>query len=308
MRRGWKIALGVGLAVIVLLGLNALATDGDTEPAAVTVRGGEILDLPGGDVQVLERGSPQADPIVLIHCFTCSIRWWDAMMPQLERDHRVVAVDLLGHGGSEKPSSGYGMPEQADLLAQALARRGVREATVVGHSLGGTVATALAERSPQIVERLVVVDQAPGEGYGAGLGLLAELTFKPVLGEALWRLKTGATIKSGLGDAFAPGYDVPDAFVEDLRRMTYSSYDESAQGENAYTEAIPLDRRIERAGVPLLAVFGAEEQIYDSRKALDAYARLPGAETVLVPGAGHSPNVETPRRTAALVLSFAEKR
>ena len=75
------------------------------------------------------------------------------MRPPLERDHRVVAVDLLGFGGSEKPDAGYSIEEQADLVAQALSRLGVHEATVVGHSLGGTVVDALAERPADLVER-----------------------------------------------------------------------------------------------------------------------------------------------------------
>ena len=100
--------------------------------------------MPGGDLQVVDRGPRDGSPIVLIHCFTCAIDWWDGMMPLLDRDHRVIAVDLLGHGGSEKPSSGYSVPNQADVVAQALGRLGVRNAEVVGHSLGGAVAVALA--------------------------------------------------------------------------------------------------------------------------------------------------------------------
>ena len=67
----------------------------------------------------------------------------------------------------------------------------------------------------------------------------------------------------------------------------------------------PLDRRIEATGTPLLAIFGAEDQIYDSKGALAAYAKVPGAQTALIPGAGHSPNVEKPARAAALVRRFA---
>ena len=112
-------------------------------------------------------------------------------------------------------------------------------------------------------------------------------------------------IKDGLGAAFAPGYDVPDAFVDDFRRMTYTSYDSSPDAEDDYSGEVPLDRRIAKTGTPLLAIFGADEQIYDPRKALAAYAALPGAVTALVPGAGHSPNVEKPAKTAALILAFA---
>jgi pimeloyl-ACP methyl ester carboxylesterase len=307
MGRGWKIAVGVAAALIALLLVNALLVDGETKLAAVTVPGGRLLDLPGGEIQVVDGGPREGSPIVLIHCFTCAIDWWDGVLPALERDHRVVAVDLLGHGGSEKPGSGYSIPDQADLVAAALRRLGVRDAEVVGHSLGGSVATALAERSPQLVRRLVLIDQAPDNShFGPGLPLTASLTLLPVIGQALWRLTPDFVIKEALGAAFAPGFDVPDRFVADFRRMTYTSYRESVSAEDDYTTDIPLDRRIARAGTPLLAIFGSEDQIYDSKAALRAYGRIPGAETRLLAGAGHSPNVEKPAATAQLIERFAK--
>jgi pimeloyl-ACP methyl ester carboxylesterase len=303
MRRGWKITIGVAAALIVLLGLNALVTGNETKSAEVTVAGGEIVKLPGGDLQVIDRGPRRAPPIVLIHCFTCAIDWWDAMMPRLERDHRVVAVDLLGHGGSEKPSTGYAVPDQADLVAGALARLGVEDATVVGHSLGGAVSVALAERSPQLVNRVVIIDTTPGGE--ADLGLLAELTFTPVIGEALWRIKPDAATRKGLEVAFAPGFDVPDAFVEDLNRMTFSAYDSADRSD--FSDEESLGSRMDATGKPLLVMMGAEEQIVDDpHTALARYAReAPGAITKLIPRVGHSPNVEAPALTARLVLDFA---
>jgi pimeloyl-ACP methyl ester carboxylesterase len=307
MGRGWKIVIGLVAAVVVLLAINTLIVESQTKPAEVTVPGGQILKLRGGEMQVLEKGPRGGSPIVLIHCFTCAIDWWDRMLPLLDRDHRVIAVDLRGYGGSEKPGSGYSMEDQATFVAEALERLGVREATVVGHSLGGTVATALAEVPGDLVRRLVIVDQAPDESHeSGGLPFTAELTFVPVLGPALWQVTPDFAIKEGLGAAFAPGYDVPDAFVEDFKRQTYTSYSSDGQ-EGDYSDSTPLDRRIRADGIPLLAIFGAEDQIYDSRKALAAYAKVPGAETVLVAGAGHSPNAERPARTADLVLGFAEK-
>jgi pimeloyl-ACP methyl ester carboxylesterase len=303
-----KIAIAVIAALAGLLLANAVVTGAETKSTEVTVPGGRILELPHGDLQVVDRGRRGAAPIVLLHGFTCAVGWWDRMLPHLARDHRVVAVDLLGHGGSEKPDDGYSMESQARLVAAALRRLGVRDATVVGHSMGAVVATALAEATPERVAGIVVLDQAPdSDGYGADLPLSAALTFRPVIGEALWRLAPDAAIEDGLSVGFAPGYEVPDEFVEDFRRLTYSSYDGSAEAESAYTDAEPLDSRLRRIGKPVLAVFGAEEQIYDPRTSLAAYAELPGARTALVAGAGHSPNVERPRLTASLVSRFARR-
>lgn len=306
MRRGRKIAVGIVVAIAVLLAANTLLTDRETRSAEVTVAGGRILHLAGGDLQVVDKGPQNGSPIVLIHCFTCAIDWWDGVMPLLDREHRVIAVDLLGHGGSEKPSDGYSIPNQADVVAEALGRLGVRGAEVVGHSLGGAVATALAERSPDLVNRLVIIDSRSSHHDTGDLGLLAKLAFTPVIGEALWRVKPDFSVRKGLEVAFAPGFDVPDAFVEDVKRMTYTAYDSAAADDDGYIEEKTLADRIGATGTPLMVLMGAEEQIVnDPRAALAAYREsVPDARTVLVRGSGHSPNVEKPAETAGLLLGF----
>ncbi len=303
MGRGWKILIGVVGVLAVLLTINTLVVEGETKSAVVTVPGGRILHLAGGDMQVLERGPRDGSPIVLLHCYTCSIVWWQRMIPLLDRDHRVIALDLRGFGGSEKPGSGYSMEDQATFVAEALKRLGVRGATVVGQSMGGTVGTALSEVPGGYVRRLVIIDQAPEERFSKGLGFTAELSTTPVIGPALWQVTPNSAIKEGLEVAFAPGFEVPDEFVDEFNRMTYTSYDSDGE-EGDFMDEEPLDRRIERTGTALLAIFGAEDQIYESRPALAAYATVPGARTALIAGAGHSPNVEKPARTAALVLRF----
>jgi pimeloyl-ACP methyl ester carboxylesterase len=89
--------------------------------------------------------------------------------------------------------------------------------------------------------------------------------------------------------------------------MTYSSYHDSPEGSGDYTDEEGLDQRMKESGKPLLVIMGAEEQIVaDPAERLAEYrATVPGVRTKLIAGAGHSPNVEKPAVTAALVLSFA---
>jgi pimeloyl-ACP methyl ester carboxylesterase len=305
MRRGWKILIATVVVLAVVLAVNALLVDGETKSAEVTEPGGHILDLPAGDLQVVDKGPRNGTPIVLIHCFSCAMNYWNAMMPMLTRRHRVIAVDLLGHGGSEKPSSGYTPPHQAAAIAAALERLGVEKAEVVGHSLGGSVAVALAEQSPALVSRVVIVDTPPNHDHSS-LGLLAKLAFTPVIGEALWQVKPDFAVRKGLEVAFAPGFDIPDEFVEDVDRLTFTAYDDSPTGSDDYSKEEPLDQRMKATGLPLMVIVGAEEQIIEDPKAVLAEykATVPSARTELIAGAGHSPNVEKPKQTAQLVLAF----
>ena len=176
----------------------------------------------------------------------------------------------------EKPDSGYTPANQAKLVAAALQRLGVRDATVVGHSLGGAVSVALAEQEPQLVNRVAIVDMPPDNSYG-DLGFIAGLAFQPVLGEALWRIKPDFSVRDGLAVAFAPGFEVPDAFVDDVKRMTYTAYDESPEQVEDFIGTESLDRRMTATGKPLMVLMGAEEQIVDDpQRALEQYATVPG--------------------------------
>jgi len=316
MRRGAKIALGVLVALALLLAVNAVVVGGQTKDAETTVQEGRILKLPGGDVQVVEEGAsatgPQSrqPPIVLIHCYSCSLHWFDRLAPILARRHRVIRIDLLGHGGSEKPSSGYGIEEQAALVAGSLDRLGVEGAVVVGHSMGFSVAVALAAQASQLVDRVVNLGEGPSP-EDCGLPFTAKLAYAPVLGEAMWRLTPDSLIADGYESAFAPGFDVESGFaggdqiVDDFRAMTYTSFSEAHDANDDFREELPLDQRISRTAVPLLSVFGSEDQICNVGDSQAAYDTVPGARTATIEGAGHSPNVEKPAETATLIERFA---
>ena len=100
---------------------------------------------------------------------------------------------------------------------------------------------------------------------------------------------------------------MPDAFVDDVKQMTYTSYDDSPGGNDNFLDEESLDKRMAAAGQPLMVLMGAEEQIVtDPQRALDQYkSSVPDAQTHLIAGAGHSPNVERPALTAKLVDRFS---
>ena len=312
MSRGWKILIGVLVALAALLAVNTVIVDNQTKDAEVTIDGGQILELPGGEAQVLEEGTAgrSGSPIVLLHCYSCSLHWWDGLAPILARNHRVIRIDLLGHGGSQKPSGGYGIDEQAALVAAALDQLEVQGAVVVGHSMGFSVATALAQQSSQLVDRLVNIDKGPNED-SCSRPFIAKLGYAPVIGEAMWRLTPDFAIKDGYGDSFAPGYDLaagfpnPDQVVDDFGAMTYTSFRDAAEANTDFIEETPLDERLRSVPVPLLSIFGAEDQICDPDESQAAYETVPGARLAEIEGAGHSPNVEKPEQTAALIEEFA---
>jgi pimeloyl-ACP methyl ester carboxylesterase len=313
MSRWLKVALGVIAGLVVLLVLNAIVASNTTEDAKLRDDGAQLIETASGTLQVLDEGNPGGSPIVLIHCYTCSMGWWDDLAPLLAEDHRVIRVDLLGHGGSEKPGGGYSIEDQASGVAEALAQLGVAGATVVGHSLGGTIATALAVQSPQLASKVAIIDQAPDDSF-EDFSLSERAGHWPLIGPALNRLaqiSPDSVIRSQYDQSFAPdfsvsaGFEDPDQVVDDLREMTYTAFDRASDAEGDYTDDQPLDERLAEAGTPVLVIFGSEDQIYDADEAITRYEAVPGVQTELIEGAGHSPNVEKPEQVGPLILAFA---
>jgi len=318
VRRFLKIAALALAVLLVLLGVNAYVLNQETKPAEVNAPGGELTadiseDQPL-DLQYVDHpatgGGPEGEPIVLLHCYTCSLRWWDQMVPLLNDGHRVITFDLLGHGGSEKPTSGYEIENQAAAVAAALNGLGVTSATVVGHSLGGLVATSLREQASDLVDKVVVVDSPASSGQ-ADLPLTAKIATWPVLGEALWRVKLGSMIKRSAERDFAPGTDVsevfpdqPDRVVDDVDAMTYRSFSESASAADDFLDHGGLPSRLRAVGGAVMVIMGSEDQILDPDEVLGQFEVVPGVRAVTIEGAGHSPNVERPEETAEQIISF----
>jgi pimeloyl-ACP methyl ester carboxylesterase len=298
-----RIAVIVLVAIAALLALNTYLVEQDTDPADADI--GRILELPAGDVQVREDGDPQDPPLVLVHGFQASLRWWDRVTPRLAREHRVIRIDLLGHGGSEKPRDGYTMQEQGDLVAQVMERLDITKATVVGHSMGGQVVTALTERHRELVDRLMIVGAAPENRFNKNR-FTQRLATLPVLGHAISRVTPDSAIKKQVDLAFADGTDVPDLLYDDPKRATFNSFSGSRDGNREFRAEKPLDVRLAGSGIRLDVIVGSEDELVDP-KGVEEWD-VPGARRVTLPGRGHSPMVEQPERMARLIAEFARRR
>lgn len=310
-RRGRLVGRAVLAAlalVALLLVLNALLAGSEARPAQADV--GRILALPGHDLQVREDGKPRAPAIVLLHGFGGSLQRFDRAAPALAERHRVIRIDLVGHGGSEKPRAGYGTDEQARQVALALRRLGVRKALIAGHSMGGLVAVALAEREPALVGALIL-EASPPEARFTELPLGARLFFVPVIGEALHRLVSSSDglVRQGAATTLAEGAEVPDQFVAAFRRVSYPASAGSRAGNVKFLEERPLPERLARLGrpLPLMVIFGARDRIVDPRAA-ERYVSVPGVRIERIAAAGHNPLFERPRHTVPPIVEMVPRR
>ena len=289
--------------LIAALALNTWWVDTTTRQA-VARDGGRLIQTPGVTANVKVEGEGPA--IVMIHGFGAAIDWWDEIAPDLAKDHRVIRIDLIGHGGTAAPRSGYTIERQASMVSDVLDKLGANRITVIGHSMGGEVATALTEIDPKRIERLIYIDSPPTAG--TTFTILTDAYMQPVLGEFLSRLVTDRSIRKGLAQGFAPGFPIRSKFVSDLEQLTYQAFRSAHEDSIRYrTQKPPYERLAAVTPVPpLLAIFGSRDAIVPPDHA-NFFLRVPGAKTATIEGAGHSPMVEQPAKTLELIRGFLKQ-
>ena len=114
-----------------------------------------------GDVRLFFTDEGDGHPVLLfVHGYTCDSHDWSWQLPYFVASHRVIAVDLRGHGRSSAPEHGYGALDFASDLAGLLDTLKVERVVAFGHSMGGVVVSALAVEHPERVDGLVCVDPA----------------------------------------------------------------------------------------------------------------------------------------------------
>jgi pimeloyl-ACP methyl ester carboxylesterase len=299
-RRRLIVASAVFLAIVgLLLGNTAMV-----QWHGAGAGGDSTLPVDGGNVNVVQDGPRDAPALVLIHGLGGSTHWWDELVPKLTRSYHVIRIDLLGHGQSAKPARGdYSIPEQGHRVGQVLDRLGVTHAIVVGHSTGGYVATALAEQRGDLVTALTLIDTGPRMDAFISDGPVGKLIEVPGVGQLLWRVRTDGILRRGLSTAFAPGFKIPQQLVDDTRSMTYHALIATSHASDDYLNQRPMPDRLTGLGKPLLVIFGEQDQRWHFSSAA-LYRAVPAARVELLAGVGHSPMIEDPARTAAILLNF----
>ena len=125
-----------------------------------------------------------------------------------------------------------------------------------------------------------------------------------VVGEAAWTLMRDKERRGGLASAFAPGFEAPDVFVEDLARTSHAAFSGASFALDRYLEQKPLAERVASLGLASTVIFGVDDQRVDVAS-LEPFEALPDVRVERLTGVGHSPMWEAPGRTAELIAQVA---
>lgn len=248
-------------------------------------------------------------PLVLVHGFTGSIDTWEPARSLLGARHRVIAVDLPGHGGSSVPPRWWRLPEVVHAIMTTLDRLGTSRAAWLGYSLGGRVALHAAVACPSRVERLVLESTSPGVIDPAERA--ARASADESLAADLERRGLPAFVDRWMAQPlFATQRRLdPAALLRERALRLRQSPAGLAAALRAFGVGVqePLWDRLPAVRIPTLLVAGAHDRRYRALATAMA-ARLPDARVAVVPDAGHTVHLENPVPFWSVVGAFLAER
>jgi len=260
----------------------------------------------GLNIRYVVRGS--GSPLLLIHGIGGFLETWWRNVP-LSEHYRVYAMDLPGHGLSDRPKIDYDMDfgiEFAAGFAQAL---GIERASLIGHSLGGMIAMAMAINYPEKIDKLILVDSG---GLTNEIPLLYRLCCFPILGELIVEPTIKASVRRGMKRAF---YN-PDLLTEEMVDKDYqfmrmpgtkqAMLNIIRQGVNLRgpnPEVVMLDK-LHLIKVPTLLIHGAQDKVIPVKYSRNACKLIPNARLKVIDKCGHCPHIEKASEFNEAVITF----
>ena len=256
---------------------------------------GTVVAATGG-VHLSRRGGAGGTPFVFLHGFGADGLSWQLLLSALGADRPAVLVDLPGHGRSPAAPEAGSFEDLAAAVAQALAQAGIDACHLVGHSLGGGVAIALAEAGRMDVRSLTLI--AP-----AGLGPEIDGDFL----RGFCRATRAESLRPWLLRLFADTSIVSPGYVQAALKARGEDHRQAqaALADRLFpdgTQAGEMRAARRRIAAPQKIIWGEADRIIPMHHALGA-----GAEAAihLVPNVGHMPHVEAPAVVARLILQNA---
>ncbi len=242
--------------------------------------------------------------LLLIHGFPLSSQMWDPQLDDIAEFARVIAPDLRGHGQSDSVPGPYSIPQLADDCADLLDHLNVATPFVVcGLSMGGYIALEFYRRYPEQVAGLILAATRAGadsvEGK-AGRDKAAELAKN----EGATAVSSGMLSKMLAPENYASDEELVE-YVEDV--MSTASLNGVVGALAAMRDRVDSTPMLSEINVPVLIIHGADDQLIPVAEAEAMHQAIPNSELVIVPDAGHLPNLEQPDIFNDAVIDFLEE-
>jgi pimeloyl-ACP methyl ester carboxylesterase len=256
----------------------------------------KTANVHGVNLSYWEQGS--GETIVLLHGFCGSKAYWRDVIPPLARHFHVIAPDLRGHGDSDVPAGTYTMERMSDDIAGLLDQLGIGQAALFGHSLGGYVTLAFAEKHADRLTAFALIhstafpdDEKGKEARDKAIESIGQNGMEPFIRGLIPKLFAPANLTA-----------MPEA-AELAKRIGLATNPQGAiNTARGMKERPDRNQLLQRADKPVLLVAGSEDQIIAPEKTF--FADGPHINKVLLPQVGHMSLYEAPDKLCEAVAAF----
>ncbi|WP_427182292.1 alpha/beta fold hydrolase [Paenibacillus sp. TC-CSREp1] len=250
----------------------------------------------GTTICYAEQGKGEA--LVLLHGFCGSSSYWDEVVPELARSYRCIVPDLRGHGKTDAPVGSYTIEQMGNDVLQLLDELEVEKAVILGHSMGGYIALAIAQHHPEHLN---------------AFGLIHSTAFPDSDEAKEKRLRAVSTIQSegivNFVDGLVPGLFAPEhveslsAHVNRVKEIGYKTAPQGAIGAALAMRERP-DRRdvLSAAPMPVLLVAGEKDGLIPPERTFTS--DKPHIVQATIAGAGHMSMYEAPEELIQVIKQF----
>jgi pimeloyl-ACP methyl ester carboxylesterase len=249
----------------------------------------------------------QGQPLVLISGIGYTNWQWHRMVPFLAGHFQVITFDNRGVGQTDKPTGPYSAHMLAADTVGLLDALGIEKAVVLGHSMGGFIAQALALEFPHKVEKLVLASTNFGGPRHVPVTPEAMKVLTDVSSDPVTRFKNGLYIST------APGWaekhpEIIQEWVEwraanPIEPAPYQA--QLAIGLGLLQEAASFENHLYRIKAPTLILFGQYDKVVPPENAALLAEKIAGSKVVILPQAGHFFPIEVPEAASQAVIEFA---
>jgi pimeloyl-ACP methyl ester carboxylesterase len=313
-----KIKLGLAAAISLVsgiwLGILAPAAHAAPKPPPLLVDLDAFdamkkkVALPDGEtLAYVDTGNPHGPAVVLIHGYTDNARDWVPMLPYLSKRFRLILVDIRGHGQSSKPECCYTRLDFAYDIKLLLDALSIKQADIVGHSLGSIIAQTFAEYWPERTRRVVLISSTGGRPPGSAA---PKFDFAADIRKLKEPIDPDSPFMIAWWDSPTP---VDPDFIRRQRKdsagiplnVWLAVLDQGLSDKNGYGD---LQSTLPRLKAPTLLIWGSRDPIMEEPVRKTLRDALPGAQVKIFEGLGHNPFWEDPTDVAHTINEFLEQK
>lgn len=311
-KRDLALAVGSGVAALVAVKMLTRAKRVDWETVRPRVPHSDkshFLNIDGARVHFQEFGDTRHPPVILIHGYTASVYVWNVVAPMIANSgFRVIAIDLIGFGYSEKPSwFEYTINAQARMISRFMDRLGIGKAVLVGSSYGGAVAATLALDYGARVEKLVLVDAVINDDIKNHL--ILRLGSIRGLGEVItpFLIDSRRYMRRRMHRTLArPNHHLitDDRVTNIVRPLSNAEGHRAALATSRNWDANRIEQDAHLINHPSLLIWGEDDTVIPVKNGHKLYDSILHSRLVVLKDCGHVPQEEKSDIFAELVTQF----